>query len=141
MRPAPDTMLSRRRTFEIAAAVLLAGGIGLGGIPASAADQTVAGGSFEGRSGHTVTGAVAVIRGDDGTRVVLTEDFSLDGAPDPKLGFGRDGYAADTQFGALRRLEGRQVYELPAGIDPAAYDGLYVWCEKFSVPLGYAAFE
>jgi hypothetical protein len=71
--------------------------------------------------------------------VVLSDDFSLDGAPDPKLGFGSDGSSDDaTTFAVLEKLNGTQTYVLPASIDPSLYNEFYVWCERFSVPLGIA---
>ncbi len=71
--------------------------------------------------------------------VVLEDDFDFDGAPDPKLGFGKDGkYDHGSQISPLGSNKGRQVYEVPASIDPEAYNQFYVWCEKYSVPLGVA---
>jgi len=99
----------------------------------------VAQGAFEGRSDHVTTGGVSVRKGDDGFYVVLDEDFSLDGAPDPKLGFGNGEYITDTQFSALNKNTGAQTYKLPDGFDPTEYSEIYVWCEKFAVPLGVAA--
>ncbi len=46
-------------------------------------------------------------------------DFKLGGAPDPKLGFGNNGYLKATQFSALESNSGQQTYDLPAAIDPA----------------------
>lgn len=102
--------------------------------------EIVASGSFSGLSDHVTSGRVTVRQTGDGYVVVLEEDFSLDGAPDPTLGFG-DGeqFLTDTQFSDLRSNTGRQVYELPAELDPTQYAEIYVWCEQFSVPLGVAA--
>lgn len=96
-------------------------------------------GTFNGASGHEVRGKVDVVRTDSGWQVRLGEDFFLDGAPDPRVGFGSGGrFAAATDFEALRRNTGAQVYNVPAGIDPAGYDEVYIWCGQFSVPLGVA---
>lgn len=98
-----------------------------------------AGGTFVGASNHITTGTVAIVESDGGYEVVLGEDFSLDGAPDPKLGFGTDGqYDDSTTFAILENLTGSQTYELPASIDPSAHNEFYIWCEKFAVPLGVA---
>ena len=79
---------------------------------------------------------------DSGVVVVLEEDFDFDGAPDPKLGFGKDGtYDHGSQISHLGSNKGRQVYEVPASTDPEAYNQFYVWCEKYSVPLGVADLE
>lgn len=96
-------------------------------------------GSFEGRSDHVVRGTVTIEPRGEGYQVVLSEDFFLDGAPDPKLAFGLDGIAEDTIFAPLDKNTGAQTYALPAEIDPTEYNEFYVWCEQFSVPLGLAS--
>lgn len=102
------------------------------------AGETVASGAFEGQSDHVTTGSVAIKKAEDGYYVELAEDFSLDGAPDPKLGFGNPDFMAETLFSELRSKDGFQSYKLPDGFDPTAYSTIYVWCEQFSVPLGVA---
>ena len=106
---------------------------------ALAEDEVLASGKFRGASNHVTSGTVTIRKTGGGIVAVLEEDFDFDGAPDPKLGFGSDGtYDHDTQFSHLDSNKGRQVYEVPASIDPAAYNQFYVWCEKYSVPLGVA---
>ncbi len=96
-------------------------------------------GSFTGLKGHTTTGQVAVVQTADGWEVHLKDDFTFDGAPDPRIGFGTAGkFAANTDFEPLRSKTGAQVYTVPAGVDPAAYDEVYIWCRQYSVPLGVA---
>jgi len=107
----------------------------------AAADETIASGSFTGASGHVTSGGVSVQKTADGVVVVLGEDFSFDGAPDPKLGFGKDGYVKATQFSHLEANSGRQVYKIPASIDPAQYNEVWVWCERYAVPLGVARLQ
>jgi len=101
----------------------------------------VASGTFTGASDHITTGGVEVIKNDDGSHtVVLASDFSLDGAPDPRVGFGKDGkYDKATGMGLLKSLNGKQSFTVPAGVDPANYNEVYIWCLKFNVPLGVAA--
>ena len=108
--------------------------------PALAEETVLTTGTFEGRSDHVVTGAVTIYEKEGRTYVRLESDFVLDGAPDPKLGFGNDGlYDHGAQFSKLDKRTGLQEYVLPAGVDSAAYNELYVWCERFSLPLGVAA--
>ena len=119
-------------------AIALAGFVAL----SSAADAgAVASGTFTGASDHITTGGVEVIKNDDGSHtVVLAADFSLDGAPDPRVGFGKDvKYDTATGMGLLKSLNGKQSFTVPAGVDPADYNEVYIWCLKFSVPLGVAA--
>jgi len=100
-----------------------------------------AAGSFEGRSDHIVTGSVEVVEQDGSYIIQLGEDFSLDNAPDPKVGLGSDGYDPATKSGDLIALTGASDYAVPAGIDVSAYNEVYIWCEKFDVPLGVAQLQ
>ena len=101
----------------------------------------VASGTFSGLSDHITTGG-AKITGEAGAyKLVLASDFSLDGAPDPIVGFGKDGtYAPASKLGALQNKTGSQTYDLPASFNPADVSEVYIWCEKFDVPLGVAKF-
>lgn len=66
----------------------------------------------------------------------------FDGAPDPKVGFGRDGaYDKTSQLAPLGAKKGHQTYQLPASVDPAKYNEVYIWCEQYSVPLGVAKLQ
>ncbi|MGC3940515.1 DM13 domain-containing protein [Roseobacter sp. EG26] len=98
-------------------------------------------GSFIGKSDHITTGGVTVVKNADGTAtVILDEKFSLDGAPDPRVAFGKDGsYAPEADLGVLQNLNGKQVYTVPASVNVDDYNEIYIWCLKFSVPLGVAA--
>ena len=116
--------------------MLLAGLIAL---PASIAMSGEGSGTFTGASNHVTSGQVEVVSTATGWEVHLKDDFSLDGAPDPRVGFGSSGKFADaTDFEPLRSKTGAQIYKVPAGIDPTAYDEVYIWCRQYSVPLGVA---
>jgi hypothetical protein len=117
--------------------LVLTGMITLGAGTASAD-----GGTFDGASGHKTTGSVEVVQTATGWEVHLKEDFTFDGAPDPRVGFGSGGsFAAETDFEPLRANSGAQIYEVPEGIDPTAFDEVYIWCRKYSVPLGVAKID
>ena len=106
--------------------------------PALAGDKLVVTGEFEGRSDHVTTGGVTIKKSGDGYMIELADDFSLDGAPDPKLGFGKDGkYDHGTTFSELKSKTGSQSYTTGT-FDGKKHDEIYVWCEKFNVPLGVA---
>ncbi len=75
-------------------------------VTASAQDHVLASGTFHGQSGHAASGGVSVVKTANGTLVVLEPDFEFDGAPDPKLGFGKNGYVKSTQFSALKSNSG-----------------------------------
>lgn len=120
--------------YAVAAAMAL-------GMPsgAFAEDRT---GSFEGRNDHVTTGGARLVKTDAGYAIELGEDFSLDGAPDPRVGLGKGGtFDAATDLGALQHLTGAQSYAIPAGVDVSAYDEVYIWCKEFNVPLGVAVIE
>ncbi|MCP4327811.1 MAG: DM13 domain-containing protein [Alphaproteobacteria bacterium] len=106
---------------------------------AQAADgAAVASGTFVGQSGHAASGSVAVHKSGSGYTVVLGEDFVFDGAPDPKLGFGKNGYDSASKFSHLNANSGQQDYTIPAATDVAGYDEVWIWCEQYNVPLGVA---
>ncbi len=112
------------------------------GIAPALAGEIVAEGTFKGASGHKTSGKVTIERDGDGYIAVLQSNFNFDGAPDPKLGFGKNGsYDGSSKIAHLGKLNGLQVYKIPAGIDVGAYNEFYVWCEKYSVPLGVAKLQ
>ena len=101
--------------------------------------KSVAQGSFSGRSDHITTGTASLVKTATGYNIVLSGDFELDGAPDPVVAVGNnETYTVANKLGALKNRTGAQSYELPANITPANFSQVYIWCEKFSVPLGVA---
>ena len=127
------------KVLQTILAIALAGFISFSATSAEAG--TVASGTFTGASDHITTGGVEIVKNDDGSHtVILGDDFSLDGAPDPRVGFGKDGkYDLATGMGLLQSLNGKQSFTVPACGDPADYNEVYIWCLIFSVPLGVAA--
>ncbi|MEM7172744.1 MAG: DM13 domain-containing protein [Pseudomonadota bacterium] len=125
---------------KLVGATVVAVGLSLVTMTSAWAGGVISKGQFTGASDHITTGGVTIIETDSGVVVVLGSDFSLDGAPDPKVGFGNDGqYVEATKLGHLRNDKGLQVYAVPAGLDASKYNEVYIWCEKFSVPLGVAS--
>ncbi|WP_299153796.1 DM13 domain-containing protein [uncultured Tateyamaria sp.] len=109
--------------------------------PVLAGDHSsVASGTFTGASDHITTGGVQIIKtADGGAVVILDTDFSLDGAPDPRVGFGNDGTYVDvTDLGELQQLTGLQIYIVPPTVNVDDFNEVYIWCKQFSVPLGVA---
>jgi hypothetical protein len=108
-------------------------------LPTAFASAGEGGGDFTGVNGHEATGQVEVVKTADGWELHLKDDFTFDGAPDPWVGFGTAGkFVPQTDFYRLRSNTGGQVYKVPADIDPAAYDEVYIWCRRYSVALGVA---
>lgn len=125
------------KIFQFVRAVFAAAALSLGGTAAFAGGHGIHG-SFTGKNDHTVTGSFEILKTDGGYTLTLSDDFELDGAPDPKLAFGKNGYVKGTIFSKLNKLKGKQVYKLPAGINPEDFNEVWVWCEKFDVALGVA---
>ena len=69
-------------------------------------------GSFKGDNGHVTTGNVTIKKEGGSMVVVLENNFSLDGAPAPTLGFSKGGkFDKATEFSALKSNTGRQVFK------------------------------
>ncbi|MEM9762661.1 MAG: DM13 domain-containing protein [Pseudomonadota bacterium] len=107
--------------------------------PQIASDARVtARGTFEGRSKHVTTGHASIVFSDGNVIIQLEEDFTFDGAPDPKVALGNGGFDPATIHAALRSNTGAQAYTLKPGLDIGNYTEVWIWCEQFSVPLGVA---
>lgn len=99
----------------------------------------IASGSFSGRNDHVVTGAVQIVNVDGAYFLRLGPGFTLDGAPDPRIGFGRSGeYDTTTTFTDLAEIKGEQTYRLPDGFELGTLNEATIWCDDFSVALGVA---
>jgi hypothetical protein len=98
-------------------------------------------GTFTGASDHITTGGVQIVKtANGGAVVILDSDFSLDGAPDPRVGFGKDGTFSDAaDLGVLQNIAGLQIYIVPPTVNIDDFNEVYIWCKKFAVPLGVAA--
>jgi len=104
-----------------------------------ATEQSIATGTFSGLSDHITTGNVTLEKTSTGYQLVFAASFNLDGAPDPVVGFGNNGkYSKASKIAPLSNKTGAQTYQLPADFNPAQFSEVYVYCEKFSVPLGVA---
>ncbi len=109
--------------------------------PAIAKTNVLATGTFTGASDHITTGGVSIVKtANGGAVVILDSDFSLDGAPDPRVGFGVDGaYKDASDLGELISKDGIQVYIVPPSVNVDDFNEVYIWCRKFAVPLGVAS--
>lgn len=101
----------------------------------AASAQAARSGMFRGAGGHEASGSVRVENG----HVVFGDDFRLDRAPDPYVAFGSAGsFTPGTDFAVLRSRRGAQSYPIPASIDPNGHAAVWLWCRRFSTPLGVA---
>ena len=102
----------------------------------------LASGEFSGRNDHVVTGRVELIELEGAHYLRLDPGFTLDGAPDPKIGFGRSGnYDTSTTFTELASNAGEQTYRLPADFELGSLNEATIWCDQFSVALGTAGLQ
>jgi len=108
---------------------------------AHAGSSTVKSGSFIGENKHITTGGVQIVKtADGGAVVILDRNFTLDGAPDPRVGLGKNGkYDGKSDMGVLQNINGLQFYVVPGTVNVDDYNEVYIWCEKFNVSLGVAS--
>lgn len=130
--------LTRRNFIALTASTLAAGAAGIPPAFAGSARK----GTFSGRSRHVTKGTVTLKKQGGKTVVVLSDNFFFDGAPDPKIGFGKGGkYVKGTKIHKnlpKKNWKGASTHVVPASLDVDKFDEVYVWCEKFNVPLGVA---
>ena len=96
--------------------------------------------AFTKKNSYAVAGRVEIAKKGDGHVINLLDDFSFAGAPDPKIALGKNGYDKSTLMGLLKSNKGASSYEVPAGINPDDYNEVWIWCEKYNVPLAVAQF-
>ena len=71
--------------------------------------------------------------------------FEVDNGPDLRVYLvpgrvrGEDDVEDFVDLGALKGNKGDQQYTLPAGVDPARYGSVVIWCRAFSVAFAAAA--
>ncbi|MEU7283184.1 DM13 domain-containing protein [Streptomyces sp. NPDC045431] len=114
-----------------------------------AAPRTVATGSLISHE-HRTSGTVRVLRLADGSHVLRLENLDTSNGPDLKVWLtdapvreGKAGWhvfddGAYVGLGDLKGNKGDQNYPLPAGIDPAEYTSVSIWCDRFDVSFGAA---
>lgn len=96
-------------------------------------------GTFKGKSKHVTTGHASIGRIGKQWVVILEDDFTFDGAPDPHVALGSNGYRKDASLALLSSNNGKQVYAIPASLDVGKFNEIWIWCDKFAVPLGVAS--
>ncbi|MEW2139583.1 DM13 domain-containing protein [Streptomyces sp. NPDC005409] len=99
---------------------------------------------------HTTTGTVKLVRLPDGSHLLRLENLDTSNGPDLRVWLTdapvKEGVAGwrvfdDGKYVSLGKLKGNkgdQNYEIPAGVDPAAYSSVTIWCDRFDVSFGAA---
>lgn len=105
--------------------------------------QTLAEGTFSGFDAvHQAAGTARLLEVSGKQYVRFESDFTVTNGPDLYVYFGKNGkYVAEANLGKLKGNQGSQNYEVPAGINPAEYNEVWVWCRAFSVPFGKATLQ
>ncbi|MFG2616533.1 DM13 domain-containing protein [Streptomyces sp. NPDC048507] len=116
---------------------------------AAAGPRTVAEGALISHE-HTTTGTAKVIRLPDGSHTLRLEGLDTSSGPDLRVWLTdapvKEGVAGWRVFddgehlslGKLKGNKGDQNYALPAGVDPAGYRSVTIWCDRFDVSFGAA---
>lgn len=117
--------------------------------PAAAVPVVVAQGSFVTHE-HDTTGTARMVRNPDGSHQLELVGLNTSDGPDlrvwlsdQKVTEGVAGWRVfdDGKYAELGRLKGNQgdqIYRLAAGVDPAAFGSVSIWCKRFSVSFGAA---
>nr|WP_228040643.1 DM13 domain-containing protein [Streptomyces chromofuscus] len=99
---------------------------------------------------HATTGTVSLLRLADGSHVLRLTDLNTSNGPDLRVWLtdapvkeGAAGWRVfdDGAYESLGRLKGNrgdQNYAVPAGVDPAAFTSVSIWCDRFDVSFGAA---
>ena len=109
------------------------------GEPEMAGDiQTLYLGNFEDNviNGYDVVGEAQVLT-DGNSRVLRLEGFNSPNGPDLKVYL----RAENNEFVSLGDLTGNigdQNYDIPEDVDLSVFNGVDIWCERFSVGFGFA---
>jgi len=118
-------------------------------MPKAAGPVTLARGTFVSHE-HDTTGTVAVVRLQDGSRILRLEGLDTSDGPDLEVWItnapvlqGRDGWQVfdDGKYrdlGKLKGNHGNQNYAIPADLDLADYGSVSIWCDRFNVSFGAA---
>ncbi len=108
-----------------------------------AMDKVLMSGNFVAAEHPTAGGASVVMQGGK-QYLMLDQQFKSDSGPDLYVLLHREAMpktyaAADyVNLGKLKQVQGSQMYEIPAGMDAAAYQSAVIWCQKFNATFGYA---
>lgn len=93
---------------------------------------------FIGKSLHATEGTISLYQSGQYPVIVFEPNFRFEGAPDPVVALGRDGYAAETSLGQLLRNQGPQAYAVPGHLSIGQFNEVWLWDRKEGAPLGLA---
>jgi hypothetical protein len=95
---------------------------------------------------HETSGQVEIVRLPDGKHQLVFRDLSTSDGPDLRVWLTdqpvepKEWHSFDdgkyVEIGRLKGTHGTLVYDLPAELNPAAYQSVTIWCKRFSVSFG-----
>ena len=100
---------------------------------------------------HATSGTAQLVRLPEGKLQLVLRDLSTSDGPDLRVWLtdqavieGSAGWRVfddgkHFELGKLKGTHGTQVYDVPAGVDPAQVKSVTIWCVRFSVSFGAAA--
>ncbi|WP_422735628.1 DM13 domain-containing protein [Micromonospora sp. WMMD729] len=99
---------------------------------------------------HDTSGTVRMVRNPDGSHQLEIDGLDTSDGPDLRVWLSDQKVRAGTagwrvfddgryaELGKLKGNHGDQVYRLAAGIDPAQFRSVSIWCKRFAVSFGAA---
>jgi hypothetical protein len=96
---------------------------------------------------HETKGTAAIYRLGSGEQVLRLTGFETSNGPDVHVLLGKAADATDNDtvktagyvdLGSLKGNIGDQNYDIPADVDPAQYNSVTIWCNRFKVNFGTA---
>jgi hypothetical protein len=94
-----------------------------------------------GSDGHHAAGMVAFGMGMQDQHVLTLKDIKVDKVPDGYVYLTKKGdWMHGLELGPLKQFMGTVSFDLPAGVDPGAYDTVVIWCKQFKVEIGRATY-
>ena len=86
-----------------------------------------------GDAGHPASGTVSVTDGK-----IKLENVNISEAPDARVVLTKIfDEPTGVRCGALKGFMGSHEYEIPTGTNISDYNSVIIWCDKFSVPIGF----
>lgn len=95
-------------------------------------------GMLSGSDDHHAAGTVA-FKQEMGKDLLLLSGIKVEKVPDGHVYLARNGdRTKGVDLGILKKFKGDVTFALPAGTNPAAYDSVIIYCEKYDVEIGRA---
>ncbi len=131
-------MRTRRAALRTFAAGLTVSLVPLPGTLRAQESRIVKQGRFTGENTHSASGTVAIVEHNGRFHISIGGDFVVDGAPDLKIALRADGFDGVKIIGPLEGTVGAQSCALPAALDPAPCNEVWIWSGRLNLPLGRA---